>query len=233
MQRFICNKQGNFVGFQKNSMAQLGPRESQKKIRQRHCTGKLLAVLLRLLGATLRVRVHDPLGLLLSPPPHIIVLWHNRLAVAPLLYRKLLPRERRNLALISASGDGEILATVLRSFGIDAARGSSSRGGRAALLACLHALQQNWDVTITPDGPRGPRYKPHAGVVKLAALSGVPLYPLRVEYSWKWELRTWDRFQIPLPFSRTTLRILPPIPVSQQDAPEEVLQRLVAAMGTD
>jgi lysophospholipid acyltransferase (LPLAT)-like uncharacterized protein len=214
-------------------MTKIGPRESEKKIRRRRRTGRLIAAFLRLLGITLRVRVDDPLGLLRSEPPHIIVIWHNRLAAAPLLYRRLVPRERRNLAMISASGDGEILATAMGSFGIDAARGSSSRGGRAALLACLRALEQKWDVTVTPDGPRGPRYKPHAGIVKLAALSGVPLYPLRVDYSRKWELRTWDRLQIPWPFTRVTVKILQPIRVSEQDGADDVLRRLVEAMGTD
>lgn len=211
----------------------IGPRESAEKVRKRRRIGRWIARILRVLGATLRVRVDDPHRLLHTPPPHIIVIWHNRLAAAPVLYRKLTPPGRKNMAMISASGDGEILATVMQHFGIEAARGSSSRGGRGALLACLKALEQGYDVTVTPDGPRGPRYQPHAGIVKMAALSGVALYPLRVDYSRKWELKTWDRLQIPWPFSLATVRILEPLRVGADDDEQSVLAELLRRMGTD
>lgn len=137
------------------------------------------------------------------------------------------------MAMISASGDGEILATAMECFGIEAARGSSSRGGRAALLACVKALAQGYDVTVTPDGPRGPPYKPQAGIVRLAAMSGVPLFLLRVDYSHKWELKTWDRLQVPWPFSVVTVKILEPIRVSSEADEAGVLEEILKRMGTD
>jgi lysophospholipid acyltransferase (LPLAT)-like uncharacterized protein len=66
----------------------------------------------------------------------------------------------------------------------------------------VSAAAEGCDLAVTPDGPRGPRYEPHPGVVSLAQLTGLPIVPVSFRLGWKWTLRSWDRFQVPLPFSR-------------------------------
>jgi len=89
--------------------------------------------------------------------------------------------------------------------GFKAVRGSSSRGGAAALIALRRVLRAGGDVAITPDGPVGPRYEVQGGVVKLAQSTGVPVVPLHARCSSAWRLNTWDGFMIPKPFSRVTI----------------------------
>ena len=103
--------------------------------------------------------------------------------------------------LVSRSRDGELITRIMSRFGIDGARGSSSRGGSDALRELLRELErpQGRDIGITPDGPRGPRGKVQDGVLVLAARSGRPIYPVTTRYSRFWELPSWDRFQIPQP----------------------------------
>lgn len=191
----------------------------------------MIAWMLKAIGLTLRCRLVDPHDVFGSlPHPHIYALWHNRLACSPIWYRRLVPPSQKHMGLISPSGDGEILATVMAAFGIDAARGSSSRGGSEAMVKLLRAIEQGSDVTVTPDGPRGPCYRVQPGVVHLARLSGRPLIPARIELGWKIELRTWDRFQVPLPFSTCVLRMGRPIEVASDADEADIIARLEEAM---
>ena len=209
------------------------PKESEARIARRRREGRIAASLLKAIGLTLRYRLVDPHDVFGSlPHPHIYSLWHNRLACSPIWYRRLVPRPQRAMGLISASGDGEVLASVMAAFGIDAARGSSSRGGTEAMVKLLRALEQGSDVTVTPDGPRGPCYRIQPGVVYLARISGRPIIPVRIELGWKIELGTWDRFQVPLPFSQCVLRVGQPIQAATDADDAEVTARLEAAMTT-
>ena len=208
-----------------------GPKESEERIARRRRTGRRIASLLKAIAATLRYERRDPHRVFDDlPHPHIYALWHNRLACSPIWYRRLVPGSQRHIGLISASGDGEVLATIMAAFDIDAARGSSSRGGTEAIMKLLRALQAGSDVTVTPDGPRGPRYRVQPGVIQLAKLSGRPIIPARIELGWKIQLRTWDRFQVPLPFSKCTLRVGQPIPVGPDADVDEVTRRLEDAL---
>ncbi len=165
--------------------------------------GWLIATLIRTIGLTLRLRLDDRSGVTKSPPdtPMIWAFWHNRVFVAPLAYRKFL-RDRRGSVLTSPSGDGEIIAQVMARFGIGSVRGSSNKRPAAALRELLREIRAGGDVAITPDGPRGPLHTLQPGVVKLAQLAAVPVLPIRMNYGRAITLKTWDRFQIPLPFTR-------------------------------
>lgn len=209
------------------------PKESEERIARRRRDGRRVAAVLKLIGATMRYRLNDPHGVFATlPHPHIYAIWHNRLACAPVWYRRLVPMSQRHISLISASGDGEVLATVMAAFGIDAARGSSSRGAAEATVKLLRALADGSDVTVTPDGPRGPLYRVHPGVVRLARLSGRPLIPATIELGWKIEFRTWDRFRMPLPFSTCLLDVREPIWVRSEAEEPAVVRRLEEALGT-
>ena len=148
--------------------------------------------------------LHQPLG------PVLLCLWHNRLAISMRAWERFgIPHIHSAglVALISASHDGGVLARTLKYFHVEAVRGSSSRRGAQALLELTSWTEKNYTIAITPDGPRGPRYKIHDGIVALSQLSALPILPVSTHVNWKLCLRSWDRFQIPLPFARCEVRI--------------------------
>lgn len=102
-----------------------------------------------------------------------------------------------------------MLTHVVRKFDAGIVRGSSSRRGAAAMREMVTLLQDGTDIIITPDGPRGPVYQFGPGAFKLAQITEQPMVPYRIRYRSYWELRTWDRFQIPKPFSRVDVTIGP------------------------
>jgi lysophospholipid acyltransferase (LPLAT)-like uncharacterized protein len=117
--------------------------------------------------------------------------------------------------LASRSSDGELVARYVRRFGLPVARGSSSRGGSAALRALAVALGEGEDVAVIPDGPRGPRGHAQPGVVALAALSGAPVVPMAFAAQPSLRLATWDEFMIPLPFARAAAIFGAPVRVDR------------------
>ena len=133
--------------------------------------------------------------------------------------------------MISASKDGGFLTAILDSFGAQAVRGSSSRRGPQALLELTTWAERRYDLAITPDGPRGPRYLAQEGVISLAQLTGLPILPVSCHTSWKLELNSWDRFQIPLPFTKCHIRVAPPIRVRREadDDQRELLRAQLQA----
>jgi len=183
---------------------------------------------------TIRFRVHDPHGFLKRKGfgPAIYCVWHNRLALCMELYflfvRPLFPMP--GLAgLVSASKDGALLAAIFERFAVQPVRGSSSRRGAQALLELSTWAERGYDLAITPDGPRGPCYRVADGAVALAQITGRPLVPASYQLNWKITLKSWDRFQIPLPFARCDVHIGPVIEVPREltaEAREGFRQRL-------
>ena len=168
----------------------------------------------------MRRRYDDRIGVLNQPnPPGIAVTWHNRLMFFPLMF----PRKLRKCtsAVISASRDGQYVADLVHWMGIESIRGSSSRKGMNAVNGAVRALEAKRYVAFTPDGPRGPRYHMSSGPIYLASRFQVPVYPITVNYSSYWELKSWDRFQIPKPFAKVTLVISEPIFIPQDLNTEE------------
>jgi lysophospholipid acyltransferase (LPLAT)-like uncharacterized protein len=171
----------------------------------------LIAATVRWLGRSLRVRVHDEAGFLTRDlsTECIFAFWHNRLLAMPLAFTRFYKNRKGAVGITSASGEGTLLTMVFEKFGIQTIRGSSSRQGTAALYSLIEKIEQGYDVVITPDGPRGPRYEIKPGLLFLARKTGRPIQPVMVEYSRCIRLGTWDRFMIPLPFSRVTFKSLP------------------------
>jgi lysophospholipid acyltransferase (LPLAT)-like uncharacterized protein len=178
--------------------------------------------LLRVWERTLRYEIDDRAGILgkSATENYIGALWHNRLLIFPLVLRRFFP-DRRGAALISASRDGDLLATGIRRFGYDVVRGSSSRLGASAILQLTEMLESGRDVVITPDGPRGPAYELGPGIVFLARKSGAPVLPMNLEYSRCWRVGSWDRFIIPQPFSKVRVLINQPHHVKSVGTPDE------------
>jgi lysophospholipid acyltransferase (LPLAT)-like uncharacterized protein len=174
--------------------------------------------LIRLVSFTLRFRYVYHTDLFRTEPvePVIFAVWHNRLALSLMVYlkgpRRLQPT-RRMAAIVSASRDGAVVAHILELFGAQPVRGSTSRRGPQALLELTRWAERGRDLAITPDGPRGPCYVVQEGVVGLAQASGLPIMPVSYRVSWKIRARSWDRFQIPLPFARVDIEFAPPLRV--------------------
>jgi lysophospholipid acyltransferase (LPLAT)-like uncharacterized protein len=174
-------------------------------------TAALGALGVRLLALTLRIRCEETAvsGLWRAGTPAIYAAWHGRILLLPYLYGW-----RRARVLASRSRDGELLTRFVERFGLEAVRGSSSRGGAEALRLLRRSLGEGRDAVVVPDGPRGPRETVKAGIVALARLSGAPIVPVALGASAAWRLRSWDEFRIPRPFARCVLRFGDPIRVS-------------------
>jgi lysophospholipid acyltransferase (LPLAT)-like uncharacterized protein len=164
----------------------------------------------RLLGLTLSIRrderAVEPLWQ--AGAPVIYAVWHGQILLLPLLYGR-----RAVCVLASRSRDGELVTRYIGRFGIEAVRGSSSRGGAAALRHLARWLEQGREVVVVPDGPRGPAEVVKPGIVGLARLSGAAIVPVAVGASSEWRLGSWDGFRIPRPFARCVARFGEPIHV--------------------
>jgi lysophospholipid acyltransferase (LPLAT)-like uncharacterized protein len=189
------------------------------------------SILVNMLCATLRYKVIDEAGFLEKPSPRpvVILVWHNRILAMPVVFRRYYPKRKGLLVLTSASRDGAYLSEFVRCFGMGAVRGSSSRRGAAALLDLVRSVEAGFDLCITPDGPRGPRYYLGPGALLLSQKCQVPLMPLLVEYSAFWRFKSWDGFAVPKPFSKVTVTTLPLIDIepSETDAAFEEKRKRV------
>jgi lysophospholipid acyltransferase (LPLAT)-like uncharacterized protein len=185
----------------------------------------LIFLLLRGLSMTLRYSWNDRPGLFARPleGPAIFAIWHNRLALCMTAYR-IYQRNRRGpglAAMVSASRDGGFLAGILERHKVQPVRGSSSRRGPQALLELTSWAERGHDLAITPDGPRGPCYVVQPGVMSLAQLTGLPIVPFSYNVSWKIRFKSWDRFIVPLPFSRCEMNVGMPVTVPREATDEE------------
>ena len=198
----------------------------------------LSALIIRAITATLRITTDDPGGILNKPNrnPVIMAFWHNRTFLMAIFYEKYC-WGNTTFTFISRSRDGQFMADVAKRFGVQAVRGSSSRQGASAALAALHkARDEKVDITLTPDGPRGPRYQVQPGILRLAQVTQRPIVAIDCQLQWKWELKSWDKFRIPIPFSRCHLSTAPPIYVPADANEEEmaaIAQRVGEALGGD
>ena len=184
----------------------------------------LIYAIIRLIAATVRFRLTDHSGLVETgfKGPVIFCAWHNRLALGLTLYHNYLSSHdpaRCLAALVSASKDGALLARILERFRVRPVRGSSSRRGPQALLELTTWAERGYDLAITPDGPRGPRCVVQEGIIALAQLTGLPIIPVSYSLSRKFCLKSWDRFQIPLPFAQCEAVVGRPVCVPR-DTPD-------------
>jgi len=171
------------------------------------------APLLGLLGRTIRLEAAggehlDALDR--SGERYIVALWHGHILPGMWYFR-----DRGIVVVTSENFDGEWIARILARFGYGAARGSSSRNARAATLQLVRDVRAGRPAAFTLDGPRGPAREAKPGAVWLAGATGAPLLPCHIEAERSWELRSWDRAQIPRPFSRVHLVVGAPIVIAR------------------
>ncbi len=173
------------------------------------------------LGATLRWRTEglehlDAIAASGRQP--IMAFWHGRILPATYFFR------RRGIVVITSENfDGEWIAGIIERFGYGTARGSTSRGGRRALLRLVREMQAGKPAAFTVDGPRGPARVAQPGAVWLAKATGNPVVPFHIEANRHWTARSWDRTQVPKPFATVSLAMGEPIDVPP-DAGETELE---------
>ena len=162
--------------------------------------------------------------------PVVFCFWHNRIVpAAGLLLRRVLPAGMDLTLVASASRDGELSTRFMRHHGARVVRGSSTRGGARALRGVHEAVRRHGSSPILiPDGPKGPPYHFKAGVLRLAQLTGAPVFNLGFAAERAWTIGTWDRMVFPKPFSRVAVAVAPPRPVPR-DLGEEALEAERAA----
>ncbi len=182
---------------------------------------KLASLLLRLLAHTWRISIVGAL----PDKPCMVAFWHGEMLPCWFSMRKASPT-----AVVSASTDGALLARFLTDLGFHVVRGSSSRGGADALQAMVDSAQDSI-VMVTPDGPRGPARECKPGVVVGAHRASVPIVLFRaVSARKKIFTRSWDNFELPLPFTRITLTVSAPI-VVPSDAERKTIDALILDIG--
>jgi lysophospholipid acyltransferase (LPLAT)-like uncharacterized protein len=182
---------------------------------------KLTALLLAMVGVTLRYEVIAEDGVIPATPPArgIFCFWHRCTLPAGWYFRKF-----RCSILISRSFDGELIARTLGLLGYNSVRGSSSRGGAAGLMAMRDVLAAGEPVVFTADGPRGPIYQTKIGPVKLAAMTGEAIGSFYLLPQRAWAIGSWDRFMVPLPFSRVVVSWARAVAAPGADADAAVLE---------
>jgi lysophospholipid acyltransferase (LPLAT)-like uncharacterized protein len=155
---------------------------------------------IKILGRTMRfeeVNPEIPRSLWERGIPGIGAFWHGRLLMMPWVYKG-----KRLSFLVSPHRDGQVVGKALHRFGFHSILGSSTRKGFSAFKEMVKVNQDGSDIAITPDGPRGPRYRVQIGVIELAKLTGRPVVPLAFSASKRKVFKTWDHFLLPYPFSK-------------------------------
>src|SRR5579863_10542942 len=167
---------------------------------------------IRVLGPTLRVEVvgvHNAIQIRASGEPGIGAFWHQCILSAAWIWRK-----RGIVVLNTVNFDGQWTRRVIERLGFGTAQGSSSRGGIEGLSAMAQSLEGGRNVAFTIDGPRGPRHVAKPGPIILARRTGKPIsvFHIAAEFTHTFE-KSWDRFQLPFPFTRVVMFVAPPIRV--------------------
>lgn len=160
---------------------------------------KVSSGLINVLLKSVRIKVHngEHIKRLISEKKNFIVaFWHGSMMIGWFLHR-----DANCAALVSKSKDGDVLAHLLTKWNFNVVRGSSHIGGKEAMDILLNLTKQNYSITITPDGPTGPIYKMKAGAVVTAKKSNIPLFLVGMGIKNKIVLKSWDKFEIPKPFT--------------------------------
>src|SRR5437870_4867854 len=187
--------------------------------------------LINALGHTLRWRVEGMKhfdAILASGRQPVMAFWHGRILPATFYFRG-----RGIVVITSENFDGEWIARIIERFGYGTARGSTSRGGLKAMLQLKREMADGKPTAYTLDGPRGPAQVAQSGAVWLAKATGNPIVPFHIEADRYWSANSWDRTQIPKPWSTVAIAIGEPMAVAaevDEDGIESARQDLEARL---
>ena len=149
----------------------------------------------------------------------IVTFWHGDLLYQPLIYGEL--RKTPNIKVVTSDHfDGQLIAKVLERFDLTSIYGSSTRNAAKVLITAIKTLKNGGDVGITPDGPKGPRHEVADGVIIMAQKTKSKVIVFSCVPQSYWQLKSWDRFTIPKPFSRLDIYVSEPLDLSGLDKEE-------------
>jgi lysophospholipid acyltransferase (LPLAT)-like uncharacterized protein len=177
-------------------------------------------LLVKIIGKTVRFQVEDIENydeIIEAGKIPIYTFWHNNIFLGTYYFGN-----RRIIVMSSRSFDGEYIARFIKRFGYGTIRGSSTRGGIGALIEMVRAMKKGFPCGFAIDGPKGPKYIAKSGVCMLAKKTGNPVMPFIVISQKYWEINSWDKLQIPKPFSKALVKIGKPIYVGQNSDDEEI-----------
>lgn len=199
----------------------------QPRVVQWLLTG-LVSFIIRFIYVTNRVTKIFPdatLPYVRGEKPAIFCFWHGRMIFHPFVK----PPGKKMFVLISNHNDGALITTTMRWFGIGSVRGSRKKGGAHALRELFKVTEAGDNISITPDGPRGPFQEAAEGAAYVASKAGYPLVPISFSASRYWRFKSWDRFLLPKPFGRAIFVTASPIYVTA-DADEATLKTTTAVL---
>ena len=186
-----------------------------------------IASILRLIYATCRVKINGKVD---PSVQHIVLFWHGELIMMPFIYDMFYSKKQRVHVMISSHRDGDFVAKIIESFGLDSIRGSTSSGAFALYKDAIRVLKNGDNICITPDGPRGPRHSVSNGSVKIAQSQNLPSIAINCHASSCWRFKSWDKSFIPKPFAKIEYFISEPFYLKDldfDDAKNLVQQRLM------
>lgn len=185
-----------------------------------HLADYAFFLLIKLIGATLKYETEGMENfekIEAKGKTPIMTFWHNRIFTATHFFR-----DRGIVVITSQSFDGEYIARFIQRFGYGAVRGSSTRGGVGALVEMIRLSKKGLPMGFSIDGPKGPLYVAKSGACLLAKKTGNPIVPFSVETKKFWEVKSWDRMQIPKPFSRAKVFVAEPFYVEKSADETEI-----------
>jgi lysophospholipid acyltransferase (LPLAT)-like uncharacterized protein len=189
-------------------------RESRSKRLQARLISSVGYPIIAALGSTLRWRAEGAehyQRVLAGGRQPIMAFWHGRILPATVYFRK-----RGIVVITSENFDGEWIAGIIERFGYGTARGSTSRGAVKALVQLKRDMAAGKPAAFTLDGPRGPANVAQAGAIWLAKATGNPIVPFHIEADRYWSANSWDRTQIPKPWSTVAIAIGEPMQVAAE-----------------
>lgn len=156
----------------------------------------------------------------------IFAFWHGRMMMCP----TICPPKHQMRVLISLHRDGKLISSAIGYFNQKTISGSTSKGGQAAASEILRALKSGDNISITPDGPRGPAQVAAPGIATIARLSGKPVFPVTFSSTRAKRFNSWDRFMLALPFGRIVFCVGAPIMVKEESDEEQARLEIEQAM---
>ncbi|RUM65767.1 MAG: hypothetical protein DSZ06_04530 [Sulfurospirillum sp.] len=166
---------------------------------------------------TVRKRFHLPS--LVPDEPFMVAFWHGKIMLSPYIYKRL-RKDPKIGVIISEHFDGAIIANTMKYYNFDTIRGSSRRGAIKALKESFRLVDRGYDIAITPDGPKGPFQSVADGIVAISQKKGMKIVAFNYKADSFWQLKSWDRFMVPKPFSRVDFYASEPFSIEGMEMDE-------------
>jgi len=200
------------------------------KERKRQILSKVLPPIIFLFISAIFLTVKKRFHLPKSVPsePFMVAFWHGKIMLSPYIYKRLRKNPKIGV-IISDHFDGAIIANTMKYFDFDTIRGSTTKGAIKVLKESFKLVDNGYDIAITPDGPRGPFQSVADGIVAISQKKGMKIVAFNYKADSFWQLKSWDRFMIPKPFSRVDFYASEPFSVegmSKDDAKALIKEKL-------